>query len=277
MPNPSSARTADPTEAQELAEITAADRRSLAAQTFLGHLAFALVGPGAVFVMRRVRGHRIEGLDEARRVYQRAVATGRPTIICANHLTKYDSAFLLHAFGSTLDYLADFRLFAWNVPAVENFTRSLFWRSLVYLGKCIPIDRAGDAAHHKSVLDKITYLVARGDVAMIFPEGGRSRTGRVELESVTYGVGRILGALARPQVVCAYMRGEKQDTFSDSPAKGDVLHLRVEVIEPMSSHTGLRGARDLARQVIIKLREMEEKHLAETGSPAEGARMGETG
>jgi hypothetical protein len=73
------------------------------------------------------------------------------------------------------------------------------------------------------------------------------------------------------------MRGEKQDTFSDSPAKGDVLHLRVEVIEPMSSHTGLRGARDLARQVIIKLREMEEKHLAETGSPAEGARMGETG
>jgi 1-acyl-sn-glycerol-3-phosphate acyltransferase len=243
------------------AEITAAERRSLATQAFLGRLAFAFVGPGAVFVMRRVRGHRIEGLAEARRTYQHAVATGRPTIVCANHLTKYDSAFLLHAFGSTFDYLVDFRLFAWNVPAVENFTKNLFWRSLVYLGKCIPIDRAGDPAHHKEVLDKITHLVAHGDVAMIFPEGGRSRTGRVEIESVTYGVGRILGALDRPQVVCAYMRGERQDAPSDSPATGDVLHLHLEVIEPTSPHTGLRGARDLARQVIVKLRDMEERHL----------------
>jgi 1-acyl-sn-glycerol-3-phosphate acyltransferase len=265
MRNPSfatSASSRDHAEAPESGGIASAELRSLATQAFLGHLAFAIVGPGAVFVMRQLRGHRIEGLDEARRVYQRAVATGRPTIVCANHLTKYDSAFLLHAFGSTLDYLVNFHLFAWNVPAVENFTRSLLSRSLVYLGKCIPIDRAGDPAHHKAVLDKITYLVARGEVAMIFPEGGRSRTGRVELESVTYGVGRILGALDRPQVVCAYMRGEKQDTFSDSPAKADVLHLRVEVIEPSSPHKGLRGARDLAQQVILKLREMEEHYFA---------------
>jgi len=242
-------------------ELTAEERRSLATQAFLGRIAFVFVGPASVFVMRSVRGHRVEGLEEARRTYQRAVATGRPTIVCANHLTLYDSAFLLHAFGSTFDYLADFRLFAWNVPAVENFAQSPFWRLVVYLGKCIPIDRAGEAAHHKKVLDKLTYLAAKKDVCMIFPEGGRSRTGRVQVDNVTYGVGRVLAALDRPQVICAYLRGERQATYGDAPAKRDVLHLRVDVIEPRTHQAGLRGARDLSRQVITKLREMEDRLL----------------
>jgi hypothetical protein len=215
--------------------------------------------------MRAVRGHRIAGLHEARQTYQRAVASGRPTLVCANHLTLYDSAFLHHAFGSTVDYLTNFRLFSWNVPAVENFAKSPLWRLLVYLGKCIPIDRAGDAAHHKAVLDKVTFLVAQGEVCTIFPEGGRSRTGRVEVAQATYGVGRVLAALDRPQVVCAYLRGEKQATYSDMPARGDVLHLTAEVIEPSTSLAGIRGARDLARQVVHKLHEMEERHFADVG------------
>ena len=227
----------------------------------MGWLAFPFVGPAAVFFMRRIQRIRIEGLAEARRTYRRAVATGRPTIVCANHLTMYDSMYLHHAFGSTLDYLVDFRSFSWNVPAVENFAKTPLWRALVYLGKCVPIDRAGDEAHHKAVLGKIAHLVANGDVATIFPEGGRSRTGRVEVDQVTYGVGRILGELDRPQVVCAYLRGDKQDTYGHAPAKGDVLHLRAEVIEPRTEHAGLRGARDLSRQVIGKLRAMEEEHF----------------
>jgi 1-acyl-sn-glycerol-3-phosphate acyltransferase len=238
--------------------LTARARRSLAVQAFLGRLAFSVVGPAAVFLMRWVRGNRIEGLAAARRAYQQAVATGRPTVVCANHLTMFDSAYLLHAFGSIFDYLADFRLFCWNVPAVENFTRSLFWRAVVYFGKCVPIDRGGDAAHHRSVLDSLAYLVTKRDVCMIFPEGGRSRTGRVEVERVTYGVGRILSALDRPQVVCAYLRGERQATYGGAPARGDVLHLHVEVIEPTTSHRGMRGVRDLARQVIVRLRAMED-------------------
>ncbi len=251
MPNPSSS-----------IDIAANERRSLAKQAFFGRLAFAIVGPAAVFAMRWVRGNRIAGLEEARRVYRSALKNGRPTLVCANHLTMYDSAYLHHAFGSTVDYLTDFHSFSWNVPAIENFERNPLSRALVYLGKCIPIDRAGDGAHHKHVLDKITHLVANGDVCTIFPEGGRSRTGRFDLESVTYGVGRILGALERPQVICAYLRGERQVTYSDAPAVGDVLHLHVEVIEPRTVHEGLRGARDLAQQVGAKLHEMEGRYFA---------------
>ncbi len=239
------------------------ERRSLALQALLGRAAFLVIGPAVVAYMRYVRRHRIEGLEDARRVFREAMASGRPTLVCANHLTMFDSIFLHHAFGSIRDYLADFRWFSWNVPAVENFARNAWWRALVYLGKCVPIDRAGDAAHHKGVLDKITYLAARGEVCTIFPEGQRSRTGRVDVERVTYGVGRVLGALDRPQVLCAYLRGEHQDAYSDAPARGDVLHLRVTAIEPRTELRGLRGARDLSRQVILRLRDMEDEYFAE--------------
>ena len=247
---------------QSSLDVTDAERGALAMQALAGRLAFLIVGPAAVFYMRRIRRNRIVGLHEARRVYRDALAVGRPTLVCANHLTMYDSLYLHHAFGSTIDYLADFRSFSWNVPAVENFERNLAWRTIVYLGKCIPIDRAGDAAHHKKVLDKLTYLASKNEACTIFPEGGRSRTGRFEVQSVTYGAGRVLAALDRPQVVCAYLRGEKQEAATDAPAVGDTLHLSVEVIEPRTGHVGMRGARDLTRQVAEKLREMEERHFA---------------
>jgi len=212
--------------------------------------------------MRLVRGHRIVGLDEARRIYQRALSARRPTLICANHLTMVDSAFLHHAFASIGDYLADFRRFSWNVPAVENFSGNPALRALVYLGKCIPIDRAGDAAHHKAVLDTITDLVARGEVCTLFPEGGRSRTGRIDEASATYGVGQILRELDHPQVLCAYLRGERQETWGTMPARGDTMHLRVELIEPVTQERGLRASRHLAQQVIRTLKNMEDAFFA---------------
>ncbi len=91
---------------------------------------------------------------------------------------------------------------------------------------------------------------------------------------VAYGVGRILSTLDRPQVVCAYLRGEKQATYSDTPARGDVLHLRVEVIEPTTDQPGTRGARDLAQQVIVKLRDMEDRFFEAFPPPASGRMPG---
>lgn len=237
------------------------DRHALRRQTRFGWLAFPIVGPGAVFYMRVLRGHHIVGVPAARRLYRRALATGRPTIICANHLTMYDSLYLHHGLLSLAEYWVDFRRFSWNLPAVENFSQSRLLRTLVYLGKCIPIDRAGDAQHHDRVLSQVRELVRHGEVCTIFPEGGRSRTGRIEPGEVTYGVGHILRELDRPQVICAYLRGERQKTWGHAPARGDTLHLSVELLEPTTAHTGLRASRDLARQVIGTLKAMEEGHL----------------
>lgn len=244
---------------------------SLRVQAILGWAAFTVVGPGAWLYMRVLRANRIEGLKEARRVYREALADGRPVVVCADHLTMADSIYLHHAFASVPDYLVRFRRFSWNVPAIENFKRDPFLRTVTYLGKTIPIDCSGDPTHLKKVLDKIKHVVSHGDVCTLFPEGGRSRTGRVEPSKVTYGIGNILKDLDRPRVICAYLRGARQTTWSRLPARGDTLHLYVEVIEPKTEATGLRASRNLARQVIDKLKAMEDVHFARVGDPGRAA------
>jgi hypothetical protein len=62
--------------------------------------------------------------------------------------------------------------------------------------------------------------------------------------------------------LCSYLRGARQTTWSAVPVRGDTLHLYVEVLEPRTEATGLRASRDLARQVIDKIKEMEDAHFA---------------
>ena len=242
---------------------------ALRTQAQVGRVAFALVGPLTALYLRVLRGNRLDGVEHARQVYRDVLAMGRPVVVCANHLTMVDSFFLHLALAPLTDYLADFRRLAWNVPAIENFQRNPFLRVLTYVGKTVPIDRAGDAAHHKRVLGKLRHLAEHGEVCAIFPEGGRSRTGRIETTEVKYGVGQILRELERPIVLCAYLRGDKQTTWGTLPAFGDTVRLSVEVLEPSTRETGLRASRDLASQVIHKLKSMEEAHFARHGDPAE--------
>lgn len=226
-----------------------------------GWATFSVVGPGSLLAMRVARNNRLEGIAEARRIYHEALASGRPTIVCANHLTMVDSAFLHWALAPVPEYLLHFRRFSWNVAALEHFDKNLFLKTIVFLAKTMPIDRSDDG-QGRAVLEKIRWLVSRGEVVTLFPEGARSRTGRIDPASVTYGVGQILKDLDRPQVLCAYLRGRRQQTMSAIPAWGDTLELKVELIEPSTQQTGLRAARDLSRQVIGKLKAMEDAWLA---------------
>jgi 1-acyl-sn-glycerol-3-phosphate acyltransferase len=246
--------------------ISTSDRIWLQLQRMVGWATFAIVGPGSVFTMRVINNNRIEGVDEARKVYRDALASGRPTLICANHLTMVDSAYLHWALAPLWQYLVHFERFSWNVAAIEHFTRNLFLKTLVFLGKTVPIDRGGDEAHRKAVLNKIRWLVQHGEVCTLFPEGTRSRTGRIDPANVTYGIGQILKDLERPQVLCAYLRGSRQEKESGVPARGDTLKLKVEVLEPTTTEQGLRASRDLSRQVIAKLKTMEDEYLAQRGT-----------
>jgi hypothetical protein len=69
-------------------------------------------------------------------------------------------------------------------------------------------------------------------------------------------------------VLCAYLRGARQTTWSALPARGDTLHLYVEVLEPKTDATGMRASRDLARQVMDKIKAMEDAHFARVGDSA---------
>jgi 1-acyl-sn-glycerol-3-phosphate acyltransferase len=264
--------SADPPPSPALDELVSPEeRRHLRLQMVCGHLALGAVWTASVATMRLGRNNRVHGVREARRLYRRALAAGRPTLICANHLTMVDSAFLHWALASPVDYALHYRRFSWNVAAAENFAKNAALRALTFLSKTLAIERQGDDAHRKAVLNRLRWLFAHGEVITIFPEGTRSRTGRVDPSAVTYGIGQLLQDHPDPQVLCCYLRGRRQRGATTVPAWGDTLDLKVELLEPKTDQTAMRGARDLSRQVINALAGLEAAWLAERGADAPAA------
>jgi 1-acyl-sn-glycerol-3-phosphate acyltransferase len=76
--------------------------------------------------------------------------------------------------------------------------------------KCLPVTRGGERTAVADVLNRFVYLLSQGEVGMIFPEGGRSRSGRVEVDMAAPGVGRVVTTLPGCRVLCVYLRGERQ-------------------------------------------------------------------
>lgn len=217
--------------------------------------------PTLVALMRFGLGWRIDGAAEARREY-RALwdGEGGPILVCANHLTLIDSALVAWALGSPAWYLAHYAALPWNVPERRNFADSLPSRLLVWLLKCVPVTRGGDRTEVAGVLARLAHLISRGETVLLFPEGGRSRSGRVEEESATYGVGRLIGALPGCRVLCVYVRGEHQNGSTALPRRGERFHVRCRMLRPASELQGLRRARDVSQQIVRALVELEQRY-----------------
>jgi hypothetical protein len=67
-----------------------------------------------------------------------------------------------------------------------------------------------------------------------------------------------------------YLRGRQQEGYTDYPHTGDQYVVDLEMIHPTTASTGLRGARDLATQIILKLAEKETRYFdrERSGRPA---------
>jgi 1-acyl-sn-glycerol-3-phosphate acyltransferase len=218
--------------------------------------------PAVCALMRWWFRYRIDGVAAARRQYREIRrAHHGPLLICANHLTMIDSAVIAWALGSAWWYLGHFSALPWNMPERNNFAASLVARTLAYIMKCLPVVRGGPRADVTNTLHSFVAMLAHGDVGLLFPEGGRSREGRVDVEATAYGVGRVVRELPGCQVLCVYLRGARQDTFSDVPARGDHFYVALRLIAPTSTATGLRGDRDIARRIVQELVDMEREHF----------------
>jgi hypothetical protein len=238
------------------------DRLRLAAQRVVGHLLAPLWIFGAAALLRFVCGYRIVGVAEARARYRALRAGSRsPLLLCANHLTLIDSVLIAWALGSPGWYLLRFSALPWNVPERRNFASSWWSRALIYVLKCLPITRGGDRREIAGVLSRVAYLLESGEVVLIFPEAGRSRSGRIDVEAAAWGVGRIVGSVPGCQVLCVYLRGERQSQFSDLPARGQRFRVELALLEPKSDLKGLRRSMDLSRQIVTTLAEMEQRWL----------------
>jgi 1-acyl-sn-glycerol-3-phosphate acyltransferase len=75
-------------------------------------------------------------------------------------------------------------------------------------------------------------------------------------------VGRLIKEVEGCRVLCVYLRGDAQRTWSNLPARGETFTIAMRLVEPRTGLRGLRASRDLATQVVHQLIEMESAYLA---------------
>jgi 1-acyl-sn-glycerol-3-phosphate acyltransferase len=234
-----------------------------ALQGVVGRLTAPVAIPLAVLLMRFGFGWRIRNPAESRALYARLLREERrPLLVVANHLTMADSPLIAWGLGSAFGHVRRYRGLPWNVPEQSRVDSSWLWRLLAYLAKCIPVPRGGDRLVVARVLERLERLMREGEVVLMFPEGGRSRSGRIDTESVAQGVGRLIQDLGDCRVLCVYLRGDAQRTWSNLPGRGDTFSIATRLVEPRTTLRGVRASRDLVSQVVGHLVEMEREYLA---------------
>ena len=184
-------------------------------------------------------------------------------LICANHLTLVDSVFLgiCHAAELAIPVPVH-RWLPWNLPERSNFNRSPLETAICYLTKVHP-RHAGRRSRGNATDPRHMPSPSRdeGQTILVFPEGGRSRTGRIDVENFSYGVGRFVKNLDRMKILCIYFRGDGQATWSSIPKPGDTFSMAVDVFEPQRlEYNGLKAQRDYAGQIVRRLSRMEERY-----------------
>lgn len=236
--------------------------RALRLQEAGSFLTVGIVAP-LYFLYLHCRAYRVRGLKETRRRWAELRREHRgPWLICGNHLTLIDSMLITYALMSLRSHGVDFRAIPWNLPERTNFHRQLWKATLCYLAKCIPVSRGGDRQELQDTLAKCHGVLKNRQSLMVFPEGRRSRSGRVDQENFSYGVGRFLQEHPDCRVLCVYLRGDGQDTYSDLPAKGERFTVEITDFRPRRpGREGLRGQRDLAGQIVARLAQMEEEYF----------------
>lgn len=188
-----------------------------------------------------------------------------PLLICTNHLTYIDSLIQAVIISSTFGYMRQLSGLAWNLPERSNFYHKAIFRLICYLGRCIPVERGGSPAEAKRVTSQMVHVLKNGGIISIFPEGKRSRDGRVDDQDFSYGVGQLMNEFPDVNILCVYMRGTRDGGFAHFPSKGESYFLDMENISLVSELKGRRRARDLSTQIISKLKEMETRYFASQG------------
>ena len=237
-------------------------RGALERQRLAGRVAAFVWLPFVTLLMRFGFGWRIRGAARHRREYARLLGDRRPLLVVANHQTMVDSAVIGWALASGFGHVLRPRGLPWNVPLQRRVESSWIWRALAYLMKCVPVPRGGDRQEVVRVLERLAHLLRSGEAVLMFPEGGRSRTGRVDTGTTADGVGRLVKDVDGCRVLCVYARGDSQRTWSNLPARGETFTVAMRVVEPRTELRGLRASRDLATQVVSHLVEMEREYLA---------------
>ncbi|MGD0465352.1 MAG: lysophospholipid acyltransferase family protein [Gammaproteobacteria bacterium] len=192
-----------------------------------------------------------------------------PLIICPNHLTYIDSVLLIFIFGSMWDYICNFHTLAWNFPTTAHLKDNLLYKIICYLGKCIFFDLNTSTDQPKKTMQKAKYLLSRGEYILLFPEGHRSTNGLVDTKNFAYGVGKLINEVPNVKVLCVYLRGSSQKTYSIFPNEKDRFYCKLNLITPITANTpsintnlnNLRSYREISKNIIQTLYQMEQDYF----------------
>lgn len=238
-------------------------RAALRVQRALSYLGLVIFAPFILALYRFRFRYSAQGLRQIRAEYRalRAAHPG-PWLICSNHLTLIDSIVQAVLLSSFWDYLRHPSALPWNLPEATNFNHRLTWRIVCYLGRCIPVQRGASREEAKLAEARMQYVLSRGDAICIFPEGKRSRDGRVDDRDFSYAVGQMLNRTPDANVLCIYLRGMRFGGFADFPKIGERFYLRLQMLTPQSASHGLRRARELSGQIVGRIKAMEADYFA---------------
>jgi hypothetical protein len=238
------------------------NRWQLKIQSWTSLLCFPLLFPLIIIWLKFIQKYRIENLQALRRQFSE-IKNQHPNglLICPNHLTFLDSIVLIWAFSNPLNYLVNFRTMCWNLPKASHVKESRLYRVVCYLGKCLLI--TNDAKQSQHSMEQASYLLNSGQYVMVFPEGTRSNTGRINTENFIYGVGKLHLDGDSKDLLCVYLRGKNQQSSSKMPAKHEQFYIQMELITITTTMTGRRAMRDVSTQMIEQLVKMEEHYLSQ--------------
>jgi 1-acyl-sn-glycerol-3-phosphate acyltransferase len=113
-------------------------------------------------------------------------------------------------------------------------------------------------------MQKMTYLLTHRHHVQIFPEGTRSKSGRINQEKFTRGAGQLLRKAPDTRVLCVYLRGHSQKASSDFPPQGENFFCALKSIAPQTVYTGLQADRDLTAQIMQTLAQMEQAYFSQS-------------
>lgn len=223
------------------------------------------LGSFLIFLMKYVKGYEVENLTEIRRQFKKIWRQKKtPVIICANHLTFIDSALIIWALGSIFWYAQNYRAFTWNLPAGDFFKKKIRYRLALYLTKCIFLHRNGSPIHKNAVLNLCRYLLLKGNIVLIFPEGRRSRSGVFDEKRLCLGVGKIITSLENVQVLCVYLRSPQQQTFSNYPPKHSCFKLKMKMVAPSVIEASKKQASiAIVREIGVTIKNLENEFFVE--------------
>lgn len=238
------------------------------AREFLSYLFFIPVAYTIKVLLERVGRYEVEDWAATRAEYERIVEDAerdaRPILFCANHLTFIDSIIIFWIFNPVWRYVLKYDRIFWNVPAGDVFAKIWYLHWLFRLNKCVFIYRDESAAHKTKVMQQLRSILEAGSSLLLFPEGRRSRSGRVETAKLTTGAARLALSYPEAKLVCVYSRADRQAAFSNYPPRRSRFSLQLEEIEvaPFLALPEREGQIALTQAIGARLAHMEERHFS---------------